>query len=63
VGAIGESDFIFESDGKQRKLDRGEILDQAQSFTATAKPAEAAKTAETAEPAAVEAPARSPDEL
>lgn len=54
VAQIGETDFVFESEGKQRKLERGDILDQAQSFTAVAKPAQA--------PTA-EVPAGSPDDL
>ena len=54
VAQIGETDFVFESDGKQRKLERGEILDQAQVFTAVAKPAETPVT---------EFPVELPDDL
>ena len=54
VAQIGETDFVFESEGKQRRLGQGEVLDQAQAFTAIAKPAPT--------PAA-EIPAGSPDDL
>ena len=54
VAQIGETDFVFENEGKQRKLEQGDILDQAQAFTAAAKPAQAPT---------VEVPAGSPDDL
>lgn len=47
VAQIGETDFVFESEGKQRKLEHGEVLEQAQAFTAIAKPAESPAVAET----------------
>jgi hypothetical protein len=63
VGQIGESDFAFESDGKQRRLERGEILEQAQVFTSAAKPAEAGETTETGKPEAAEVSTAAPEEL
>jgi hypothetical protein len=54
VAQIGETDFVFEMDGKQRKLERGEVLEQAQAFT---------QAATTAEPSAAETSVESPDDL
>ena len=37
VESIGESDFIFKADGKQRRLVKGEILETAETFTSGAR--------------------------
>jgi len=54
VAKIGEIDFVFDVAGKQRKLEKGGILDEAQAFKETAKPAE---------PAAAETTSASGDDL
>lgn len=57
VAQIGKSDFVFDIDGKQRKLEKGGVLDQAQSFTATAASTESEK------PVKTETPVSAPDDL
>jgi hypothetical protein len=57
VAQIGKTDFVFEADGKQRKLEKGDVLDQAQAFAATAVSAEPEK------PVEVETPVSAPDDL
>lgn len=54
VAQIGETDFVFEMDGKQRKLEKGEVLDQSQAFT---------HSAATAEPSAAKTSVQTPDDL
>jgi hypothetical protein len=57
VAQIGVSDFVFEADGKQRKLEKGGVLEQAQVFAATAISAEPEK------PVEAETPVSAPDDL